>query len=96
MGNVQGDTTSFGHTTISNLPADADVLWVHIVLAILFIPLGIYIMRRFSVTLRMEGDNCISSRTLMFDLIPEKFCKKDLIIRHFQEAYDESDCAGLM
>lgn len=89
MGNIQGDKTNFGHTTISNLAADAEVLWVHIVLSILFIPLGIYIMRRFSVTLRMEGgDNCISSRTLMFDLIPEKFCKKDLIIRHFQEAYD--------
>ncbi len=36
----QGDSTSFGHTTISNLPADAEVLWVHIVIAVLFIPLG--------------------------------------------------------
>jgi len=77
---------------------------------------GIFIMRRFSVTLQIEGigsdtdrrpniwnfrnfsfsvltffifseEQCISSRTLMFDGIPPNYCKKDLIIRHFQEAY---------
>jgi hypothetical protein len=36
----QGDETSFGHTTISNLPANHSVLWVHIVLGIMFMPLG--------------------------------------------------------
>ena len=37
---LQGDETSFGHTTISNLPANHSVLWVHIVLGIMFMPLG--------------------------------------------------------
>ena len=40
MGNVQGDKTSFGHTTISNLPASSSALWVHIVIGILFMPCG--------------------------------------------------------
>jgi len=87
MGNIQGDETNFGHTTISNLAATDSVLWVHIIVGIMFMPLGIYIMRRFSVSLKIEGDECISSRTLMVDLIPEQYCKKDLIIRHLQEAY---------
>ena len=54
MGNVQGGPSSFGHTTISNLDATTDVLWVHIVIGILFMPCGIFIMRKFSVSLRME------------------------------------------
>ena len=44
-------------------------------------------MRKFSVSLRMETEeeNSVSSRTLMLDGIPREFCKKDYIIRHFQE-----------
>ena len=89
MGNIQGDKTKFGHTTISNLPAQSNVLWVHIVIGILFMPCGIFIMRKFSVSLRMESEeeNSVSSRTLMLDGIPREYCKKDYIIRHFQEAY---------
>ena len=46
-------------------------------------------MRKFSVSLRMESEeeNSVSSRTLMLDGIPREYCKKDYIIRHFQEAY---------
>lgn len=46
-------------------------------------------MRKFSVSLRMESEeeNSVSSRTLMLDGIPRDYCKKDYIIRHFQEAY---------
>jgi len=89
MGNVQGDKTSFGHTTISNLPGNHSVLWVHILVGILFMPLGIYIMRKFSVSLRIEvlTSEEVSSRTLMLDGLPREYCKKDDIIRHFQEAY---------
>jgi len=91
MGNQQGDKTSFGHTTISNLPGNHSVLWVHIIVGILFMPLGIFIMRKFSVTLRIEVDQGedVSSRTLMLDGLPKNYCQKDYIIRHFQEAYPD-------
>jgi len=89
MGNVQGDKTSFGHTTISNLPSNHSVLWVHIIVGILFMPLGIFIMRKFSVSLRIEDNDDVCSRTLMLDGIPKTYCQKDYIIRHFQEAYPE-------
>ena len=45
----------FGHTTISNLEGDNDLIWIHIVITILFTVLGVAIMRRFSVNLRWEG-----------------------------------------
>ena len=61
---------------------------MHIVVGILFMPLGIFIMRKFSVSLRMEQeDDSVSSRTLMLEGIPDEYCKKDYIIRHFHEAY---------
>lgn len=87
MGNMQGDKTNFGHTTISNLDPLDNVLWIHIVIAILFMPMGIFIMRRFSVSLRMEEEECVSCRTLMMDGIPRQHCIKDTLIRHLQEAY---------
>lgn len=53
----------FGHTTISNLKGTDNRLWVHVIIVILFLPLGIFIMRKFSVTLKIDGtDQCISSR----------------------------------
>ena len=51
-------------------------------------------MRKFSVSLRMESEeeNSVSSRTLMLDGIPREYCKKDYIIRHFQEVTINLDC----
>jgi len=87
MGGLQGDETRFGHTTISNLNATDPILWVHIIIAILFMPMGVLIMRRFSVSLRVEEEQCVSSRSLMIDGIPKPHCLKDTVIRHLQEAY---------
>ena len=66
QGKLQGDEikwgtpTDFPHTTISNLEGDNDLIWIHIVTTILFTVLGVLIMRRFSVNLRLdEGEQCI-------------------------------------
>ncbi|XP_044741156.1 calcium permeable stress-gated cation channel 1 [Chrysoperla carnea] len=48
MGVLQGDETTFGHTTISNLDTGNPLLWVHIVLAFLYIPITLYVMSRCS------------------------------------------------
>ena len=75
----------FGHTTISNLKGTDDRLWVHIVLAILFLPLGIAIMRHFSVNLGIRDENeeaDVASRTLMIAGVPETYCTKEFIHRY--------------
>ena len=53
---MQGDKNDFGHTTISNLKGSDDWLWVHVIVVILFFPLGIYFMRHFSVGLNLTKD----------------------------------------
>jgi hypothetical protein len=60
----------FGHTTISNLEGSDDRLWVHVIIAILLFPLGIVVMRHFSVGLKISledhgdgsNDNSVESR----------------------------------
>ena len=91
QGDIQGDEMDFGHTTISNLRGSDNRLWVHVVLTILFFPLGIFIMRKFSVNLNIDEQEevAVSSRTLMISGISDPYCTKDLLIRHFHEAYPE-------
>lgn len=90
QGDLQGDETTFGHTTLSNLKPDSPLLWIHVTLAILYLPLGIIIMRRFSVNIKVtEREGQRRSRTLMITNIPRKNCDKDDLMRHFREAYPE-------
>ncbi len=92
QGEVQGTKVEFGHTTISNLQGSDERLWIHIVFAILFLPIGIAIMRRFSVNLNIVDnpeDDCPSSRTIMIVGVPEAHCTKEILTRHFHEAYPD-------
>ncbi|XP_044765184.1 calcium permeable stress-gated cation channel 1 [Coccinella septempunctata] len=64
QGNLQGDdVTSFGHTTISNLPATSKWLWVHVAACFTLLPLSVYIMRKSSG--KRPSATVLSSRTLM-------------------------------
>ncbi|TRY76367.1 hypothetical protein TCAL_11352 [Tigriopus californicus] len=87
QGEIQGTKVDFGHTTISNLQGSDERLWVHVILCILFFPVGVYLMRRFSVDLKMDAEDCISSRTLMLVGVPESQCSLANLRRHFHEAY---------
>ena len=44
--------TSFEHTTLANLDPSTEYLWVHLILAFMFFPVAILVMRRFSVDVR--------------------------------------------
>nr|CAD7397451.1 unnamed protein product [Timema poppensis] len=85
QGTLQGDETNFGHTTLSNLDPNSPWLWVHVTLAILYLPLGIIIMRRFSITLKLEEEDAGVSRTLMITNIPRTYCDTADLQRHFRE-----------
>lgn len=64
QGNLQGDdVTSFGHTTISNLPATSKWLWVHVAACFTLLPLSVYIMRKSSG--KRPSATVLSSCTLM-------------------------------
>lgn len=89
QGDLEGDERTFGHTTLSNLDPSSSYLWTHVTLAILYLPLGIIIMRRFSVTIKFEERDTSVSRTLMITKIPSKDCDSADLHRHFREAYPE-------
>ncbi|KAJ8972009.1 hypothetical protein NQ317_000655 [Molorchus minor] len=63
QGTLQGDKTTFGHTTISNLPADSKWLWVHIVGSVFIVPATILIMRKCSG--RVPNSTALASKTLL-------------------------------
>ncbi|KAK3087398.1 hypothetical protein FSP39_005417 [Pinctada imbricata] len=85
-GNNIGNATDFGHTTIGNLDPETPLLWIHSILAVFFLILLIALMRHFRLNLEFQEDEQVS-RTLMITNIPTKYCYKNSIVQHFQEAY---------
>jgi hypothetical protein len=55
-----------------------------VTLAILYLPLGIIIMRRFSVSIKFDEKDTNLSRTLMITKIPGKSCDSADLHRHFR------------
>lgn len=88
QGTLAGDIWSFGHSTISNLEADSLLLWIHVLVAIGYVPLVVLIMRRAS------GRNAFktaASRTIMItDMSREDVSqgKRELML-YFQELFPD-------
>ncbi|KAG1654672.1 CSC1-like protein 2 [Nymphon striatum] len=89
QGDLEGNTNTFGHTTISNLDPKSNYLWFHVALSILLLPIGIFMMRHFSKNLTIVEQETVVTRTLMITHIPKLHCKRNNLIQHFQEAYPE-------
>ncbi|XP_022237734.1 calcium permeable stress-gated cation channel 1-like [Limulus polyphemus] len=89
QGNLEGDSKTFGHTTLSNLNPHSPLLWVHVGLAFVFLPLGIFFMRQFSLNLSIVEDESLIGRSLMITAIPKEHCSRNILLQHFQEAYSE-------
>jgi hypothetical protein len=89
-GDLEGDTQAFGHTTISNISSNSPTLWVHVVLAVVFLIIAVIFMRHFSVNLQYSEDDQTATRTLMLSNIPKDKCFRNIINQHFQEAYSEA------
>jgi len=87
QGTLQGTTLDFGHTTLANLSAESNYLYVHIILAFILFPISIFIMRRFSIKLDFRDSALEITRTIQIENIPHHMCAEKLISRHFREAY---------
>ncbi|XP_053408695.1 calcium permeable stress-gated cation channel 1-like isoform X3 [Mercenaria mercenaria] len=87
-GTYIGNATDFGHTTIANLDAKSNLLWIHAILAVVFLVLAVIFMRHFSVNLTFDDDEQVS-KTLMIANIPTDKCYRNVIMQHFQEGYPE-------
>jgi len=93
QGTLQGNATDFGHTTMANVDPknfrESNLLWVHIVLAFLLFPMAIFLMRRFSIGLKMRDISLGITRTIAIEKIPHVLCTVDNLYKHFQEAYPD-------
>ncbi|XP_064489861.1 calcium permeable stress-gated cation channel 1-like isoform X2 [Ornithodoros turicata] len=89
FGDMEGDARKFVHTTLSNLDPKASSLWVHVVLAFLFLPMGVMFMRHFSAKLQIRPEESRVTRTLMIVGVPRKYCNLQLFQQYFSEAYPE-------
>jgi len=91
QGTLQGNATDFGHTTMANVDPmnkkEKNYLWIHIILSFLLFPLAIFLMRRFSIGLRMQDTSLGITRTVAIENIPHKLCTLENLQAHFQEVY---------
>ncbi|KAK9890089.1 hypothetical protein WA026_008899 [Henosepilachna vigintioctopunctata] len=86
QGNLQGgDITSFGHTTISNLPPNSNWLWVHVIGCFTLLPLTVYIMRKSSG--KKPSATVLSSRTLMITHISRAHRNAEDLKSYFSVRY---------
>lgn len=85
QGSLQGNVTTFGHTTISNLEATSNWLWIHVITSFLFVPLTVFIMRRCSS--HMPTATLVSSRTVMITNISHQHRSEEDIRNYLGVCY---------
>lgn len=86
QGDLSGDTNSLGHTTISNLNPKSPLLWIHVFVAIFYVPLVVLVMRRAS------GRNAFktaSTRTIMATNISQADCNRQIIRNYVKELFPD-------
>lgn len=81
QGLLQGDQYSFGHTTISNLDPKSNLLWIHVVISILLVPITLVIMRKCSSHIPTKQ---FSSKTIMITNIAPQHRKVEDITGYFK------------
>ncbi|CAD7078005.1 unnamed protein product [Hermetia illucens] len=86
QGTLSGDVNSFGHTTISNLEPQSPWLWVHVFVAIAYVPLVVLIMRRASGRNAFKKAPC---RTIMVTHISSNDRNKSEIRNYIQQLFPD-------
>ncbi|KAK6998840.1 CSC1-like protein 2 isoform X2 [Biomphalaria glabrata] len=94
QGSLLGTSADFGHTTIGNLESNDPILWVHAVMAVVYLVIVIGVLSHFRLNLDVEEDEQVS-RTLMVSNIPKHKCFHSTILQHFEEAYPEANVTDI-
>lgn len=79
LDSVTRDQMQFTHT---KMHYRSPMMWAHVTLAFLFLPLGIFFMRRFSLKLHRQVST--SAHTLMISRVPRAACFRENMIKHFE------------
>ncbi|XP_071402675.1 calcium permeable stress-gated cation channel 1-like [Centroberyx affinis] len=86
-GNLLGDSPeNFGRTTLANVDAKDNFLWLHSVFALVYFIITLLCMAHHSSRLEYREDEKVA-RTLMITSVPREISDPGLITKHFHEAY---------
>ncbi|RWS31737.1 transmembrane protein 63C-like protein [Leptotrombidium deliense] len=80
---AEGADKPFARTTISNLETESKLLWVHVVISMLLLPIGLLLMCHFSRTIKAD-DEQIVRRTLYIRRVPRSKRYKEMMLKYFQ------------
>lgn len=80
------DPNSFARTTVSNVPPDSPLLWIHVIASIAYIPIVVMIMRRAS---GRAATKHASTRTVMIENIEKSRCNATFIHHIFHRDFPE-------
>ncbi|XP_011137889.1 CSC1-like protein 2 [Harpegnathos saltator] len=87
-GNMQGDSATFSHTTLSNLEPTSSWIWVHTILILSYLPVGGLVMRRCLKQVRdTRPTGELAARTLLITDIPKHQCTIENLTEYFKEAF---------
>ncbi|XP_053315463.1 CSC1-like protein 1 [Spea bombifrons] len=82
---LDNDPLNFGRTTIANLQHKDSLLWLHTVIGVIYLILVVVFMRHHTSAIKYKGENTVK-QTLFITGLPREV-DKDIIGRHFSEAY---------
>ncbi|XP_035657920.1 CSC1-like protein 2 isoform X2 [Branchiostoma floridae] len=88
-GTQEGGPDQFGRTTVSNLQSNNPLLWLHTVFSILYLLAIVLFMRHFTTNLQYREEEHVT-RTLFIRNMPIGLTDRELIKKHFMEAYPDS------
>ncbi|XP_072767766.1 calcium permeable stress-gated cation channel 1 isoform X2 [Anoplolepis gracilipes] len=83
-----GNSTTFSHTTLSNLDPSSNWIWVHTILLLSYLPVGGFVMRRCLKQVRdTRPTGEFAARTLLITDIPKYQCTVENLTEYLKEAF---------
>ncbi|XP_074598159.1 transmembrane protein 63 isoform X1 [Brevipalpus obovatus] len=96
--NLQGTEgyklTAFGRTTVSSITGDSNLLWAHVVISILILPISMLFMCHFSKTIKAEEQRIVK-RTLYVRRVPKTKRSKDQLIDYLHLRFPDVSIEGM-
>ncbi|XP_076261311.1 transmembrane protein 63 [Rhynchophorus ferrugineus] len=93
QGNLEGNKTTFGHTTLSNLGPTSNLLWVHVIASLCMGPLAVLIMRKSSG--KSPSSTALTSKTVMISYISKNQRNTEELKNYFVARYPGIDVVDI-
>lgn len=91
---TESDREPYARTTINNLDPTSNLLWAHAIIAWLLFPIGIYLMYRFSKSVRAQHEQ-FARRTLFIRRIPKSLVKRQNLMNWFSTQFPDIVIEGI-